>query len=256
MGIVHALRKVLIAAWAAGLTGLTGCTHLADYRAKQTDAVNSNHAARDEQERTLTTGVIEALGYAPTNPPTALALDLARHEQLLQGLPTNRLDVAGILTHAAGASDALERIYAKQEKLIVEKVRLERQLAATTDRLAVLGAVHEQEQNESIVRRAWRWLWATLGLGGIVAVCVLVPGLLPVLGRIAAWAIGRIPVLSHYVGLVGQSAYSRAVTAIQELKTALPDQADEVRRVAVANTSADARLVASTKTALHYVTAE
>ena len=64
---------------------------------------------------------------------------------------------------------------------------------------------------------------ATIDLGGIVALCIAFPALVPVFGSVLGWIIGKMPVLAHYLGLVGVRAYARTVTAIQEVKETIHD---------------------------------
>ena len=65
--------------------------------------------------------------------------------------------------------------------------------------LTDLGKKYEVEHNKNIVTRIWEWAIGTIGLGGIIALCVLFPALLPILGLIAKYAINL--VLSVITGI-------------------------------------------------------
>jgi hypothetical protein len=51
----------------------------------------------------------------------------------------------------------LEQIFAEQQIFFAEKIRLERQLAATTEGQTDLLPVRKMQQTRNIVRRIWHW---------------------------------------------------------------------------------------------------
>lgn len=94
-------------------------------------------------------------------------------------------------------------------------------------------------------------------MGGIIAICVFFPFVIPFAGQAIGWLISKIPAVSSFIGLVGKASYERAVMAIQEIKVAAklsgqPVAESIAKKVAAKNTSKDAALVGHVKEKLNY----
>ncbi|MDB6053754.1 MAG: hypothetical protein JWN25_1277 [Verrucomicrobiales bacterium] len=79
----------------AGMMG--GCSHLGVKRENSEKKLNVTLAALEEESRALTTAVVDVLSVAPSNAPTALALELAKHDQQIEGVSAARINVGALM---------------------------------------------------------------------------------------------------------------------------------------------------------------
>jgi hypothetical protein len=70
------------------------------------------------------------------------------------------------------------------------------------------------QKNKSLWRRIKTAVASTLGLGGLVALCIFCPAVIPILTRTLAWIIGKIPQLAGALGVVGKDAFDAVVKAV------------------------------------------
>lgn len=73
------------------------------------------------------------------------------------------------------------------------------------------AALWDAEQRKSWWKKAFAWVFSTLGIGGIIALCVLCPAVLPILGQLFSFLVSRIPLLATFLGGVGKSAFDAVV---------------------------------------------
>jgi len=212
------------------LTTLCGCV--------LTKPASSKQAAKEiklekveeklsEESKALTTGALDALLFAPTNKPTDLAKKFLQRDQQIEGMPAERIDVAGILATNKVAMEALERRMELQQEWIQERVKIEIELNQANARLLELGRLYEQEKAKSAWKRIWAWTMSTFGIGGIVALVVLCPAALPLLGAVASFLVSKIPSLTNLIGLVGKSAFDAAVQGVGNARKRLKISAEE-----------------------------
>ncbi len=219
--------RVVLAGVAAGL--LTGCTHVAAHRERAQSRLR-------EESRVLTTAVVDALNAQPMTNRDAcatLALTLARQEQRIEGLPEKPLQVAPLIGEARSmierggtplpaepacggmgdgpASHALRERFAGQDRLIAEERRGERKLVA-------LGVEKEAERNARISFWTRLTAWLALPLGGLVALVVFAPAALPLVGRVLAWVVARLPSMAGAMGVVSVRAFDAVVRGIERFK--------------------------------------
>jgi hypothetical protein len=198
----------------------SGCSFNAKTQQRAQGRVYANSESIAEQSRTLTTAIVDTLSLAPTNEPTLLALEFAQRDQQLEGIPQERIDVAALLAHDKAATKALADRYRVQADLLTQKSELEKELHAKDAQLIELGKKYEAEKNRSIVKRVWRSLMATIGIGGIVALFIFVPGLLPIVipiaGRVLSWIVSMFPKLAGFVGVVGTKAFDAVVKGVHQ----------------------------------------
>jgi hypothetical protein len=203
-----------------------GCSHLARSRAKTASAL-------EEHSRALTSGVVDALRFQPAehrDAPAALALELARENERIQGLPAHPIAVKEMLGIAdSGAptepSEMQKKQRAAREDLqdrfssIEHLVNRERDLS---EHLVQLGSTFEQQQNHS--RRAWaKLIGSSIGiLGMLVALALFAPAALPLAGRLIGWLIGKIPSAAGAVGVVSVKAFDSVVRAVESTKQNAP----------------------------------
>src|SRR4051812_1702055 len=162
---------------------LTGCTHLHKSQTKLGRQLA-------EESRALTTGVVDALQLQPPDHRdlfTATALEFARQDQRLEGLPVKpfnapalvetNLAPAEVETHRTEARADLQRRFALENKLLARQF-------AVTEKLLDFGIEHETARNARI--RAWtKWLGGgSLLIGALVALCTFFPAAAPLVGRL------------------------------------------------------------------------
>lgn len=204
----------------------SGCTFARKTTARITGQLAGVESRVQEESKALTTAGVDTLSQAPTNEWTALALELARKDQLLEGLPKERIDVAGVLNGDEVAVRALAERYRIQAQLIQEKAAVEAKLRETESRLIEMGKKYEEEKNRSIWKRIWRWSLGTLGLGGMIALCVFCPVVIPIFARAAAWIVSLFPKLAGAIGVVSTNAFDAVVKGVEAGKKASAAKAD------------------------------
>lgn len=216
---VAALGLLLLAAVLAGCTFARG-------KADRVEAKAAGNADKlTEESKALTTAAKDALEFAPTNPPVNLAKRFLARDQQIEGLPVERIDVAALLATNAQAIALLEKRFAAQDDLLRERAELAQKLEAANQRLQEMGRLYEAERNQSIGRRLKRWALGIFGVGGLVALIVFCPAVLPVLGGLVSFVVGRIPALVNLFGVVGKSAFDRVVVGVGEVRHQLKIEA-------------------------------
>jgi hypothetical protein len=117
--------------------------------------------------------------------------------------------------------------------IVAEAERVKQEQAWRTEKAAYeaklleYGAKYEEQRNKSIVRRFWSWLTATFGIGGIVALCVFCPAAIPILLRVVAWLVNKVPALASAAGVVSRRAFDQVVTGIEKAKAHYEEQGDK-----------------------------
>lgn len=203
-----------------------GCSFNAKNRAKVDKQLTAATSGLDEASRELTTGALDSLDYAPSNAPVELARDLLKFNQGISGVPTDRIDVLGVLATNAAAVEDLDGRLSRYAGLIEEQKRLQGRIAELEDRLIDMGTKYEAERNKSIVKRIWRWAIGTLGVGGLIALVIFFPAALPILGTILGKLVGMLPKLAGFVGVVSRKAFDGVVKGVGEVRYQLKLQPD------------------------------
>ena len=203
-----------------------------------------------EKQRQYTTATVDALtqpGSPSTNANVIVATEYAKGAQTLVGMPKERIDVTATIQQV---QERLDRIDASttnlqaevrqvliamtngpvaemkkdiaQTSALLQKVEtLEVKVQQAEDAL-VSKAAYEEKQG---VKRFWQktGFWTKIGIiaGGLVALCVFVPAVIPVLGSLLSWVIGKIPSLISLVGVVGRSTFDAVVEGVGNAKKAV-----------------------------------
>lgn len=204
---------------------VAGCTFARGKADKVEAQTGANAAALTEESRALTTGAKDALDLAPTNAPVNLAKRFLARDQQIEGLPVERIDVAALLATNLQAMALLERRFGAQDELLRERAELAVKLEAANSRLQEMGRRYEAEKNRSVVRRVWGWLTGIFGVGGLIALVILCPAVLPVLGGLVSFVVGKVPALVNLFGVVGKSAFDRVVVGVGEVRAKLKVEA-------------------------------
>lgn len=120
-------------------------------------------------------------------------------------------------------------------------------------KLLDLGNEYEKERNKSW----WTRIYATLGIGGIIALCVCFPVAIPIVGNLLGSLVNTIPSLASALGLVSRKAFDSVVTAVQKTKEKLKadDKSDSLMvlkdELEKATDSSHRNLIASRKESLN-----
>lgn len=207
-----------------------GCTFARKSRQTTVEGLAANASSLTEHSKALTTAGVDVLTLAPFSPHVTLALDFARRDQQIEGLPLprNRIDVPALLTNGPAAVAA----YATQIKgidiLLSRQAELEAELRAKEGRLIEMGAKYEAEKNKNIVARVWHWSLGTLGIGGIIALMFFFPFLIPIFGRLVATLVSWFPKIAGFAGVVGTKAFDAVVKGVEHAKEGLGKEKVEV----------------------------
>ena len=218
-----ASRSVLPAigrtAFLAALIFASGCTHIAKH--------HQRHNARlAEHSRALTAAVVDTLHLQPHEQRdefTRIALELAQHDQQIEGIPLDPISVAPLLGTETNLSpaEAMSKQNAARNDLdrrLADIQQLRKQQRASEDQLIAFGERFEQARNAQRTRLFQRGLAVVLAVGAIVALIVFVPASIPLLGRILAFCVTKFPALAGTAGVVSVQAFDAVVKAIEQLR--------------------------------------
>jgi hypothetical protein len=171
----------------------------------------------------------DALNLQPTgrrDEHTATALEFVAQNERVLGAPSQPLSVEPILAERRLPSNSPSNdpalppgperrrvgdLFESQNSLLRERRRL-------ADKLEELGARQESQRNAriSLWTRLFTFVAGPLGL--MVGLLVLVPAAAPILGRLLAWVVGKLPVMAGYIGVVGTKAFDATVRGIELFK--------------------------------------
>lgn len=211
--------------------------------------VAKTHLKLAEESKALTAAVVETLNAQPADERSTysvIALDFARQDQRIEGLPVEPFDVPALLagfgltnqTHLGAPTS--NRAMAEARREIHSRFAAQDKLIATRERgeakLQQLGARAEDERNERISRWTKFGGW-TLGLAGAAAgLFVFCPVALPIAGRFLGWIVGKLPGLASALGVVSVRAFDAVVRGIERTRSKKESESAAAPTIAVANT--------------------
>ena len=215
--ILRALGKT---AFIAALLCAGGCTHVAKHHHRQ-------NARLAEHSRALTTAVVDTLHLQPRERRdqfTSIALELAQHDQAIEGIPLDPLSVTHLLGTETNLSpaEAMSKQNAARNDLdrrLADIQQLRTQQRASQEQLIAFGARFEHARNAQRTRLLQRGLAVVLAVGAIVALIVFVPASIPLLGRILAFCVTKFPALAGTAGVVSVKAFDAVVKGIEQLRS-------------------------------------
>jgi hypothetical protein len=208
------MKTVLVLVAIGAVTLGSGCTHVAQSRLRVATQL-------DEHSRAFTTGVVDALQLQPMDQRdefTTVALQLAQQDQRIEGFPLEPIAVADLLAATGTNEAALTVARADLAERFSESRALLAKQRRNEDRLIRFGEHYEQARNERRVTWFKRSAAVIIVLGGLIAIFVFCPALLPVAGRLLAWMVGRIPALAGGAGVVSVKAFDALVKAIEQTR--------------------------------------
>ena len=231
----------------------TGCTHYADRHrkadAKLWDAAQVNNQA-----------AVDALNLQPTprrDGYTELARAFLEQNERVLGAPVEPVDVASLVSeqenvaketgerrvesspsgegHAAAvlaeasaksavdtlARESAYRLPPQVKALFSGQNQAVREQRRVTAKLEAMGERAEAKRNARI--SFWSRLTALIAVpaAGMIALLVFVPVAIPIVGRVLAWLVGRLPSLAGWIGVVSTKAFDATVRGIEHFKTKL-----------------------------------
>ena len=213
----HALILVLLA--------LTACSRLP----RQHQRLG---AALAEESRALTTAVVDSLNLQPAEDRdrfTETALLFARQDQRLEGLPTRPFDLPVLLSVTNAITPAPNPAsIAQEQNALTERFAFQDELIArhraVSGTLIEKGIAAAQEQNR--IRTIWakRAAWIGVPLAALIVLGVFCPAALPIVGRLLAWGVAKVPGLAGFFGVVSVKAFDAVVRGIERAKNEVPAQ--------------------------------
>ena len=200
----------------AALLFASGCTHVAKKHQRQ-------NARLAEHSRALTTAVVETLHSQPherRDAFTSTALELAQHDQRIEGIPLDPISVPHLLgtdTNVSPAEMLSQQNAARNDldRRLADIQQLRTQQRASEEQLIAFGEQFEHDRNARRTRWFQRGLAVVLAVGGIVALIVFVPASIPLLGRILAFCVTKFPALAGTAGVVSVKAFDAVVKAVE-----------------------------------------
>lgn len=174
-----------------------------------------------ERARENNTGIFDTLSELPkdeNSPEIALAKTLARDNELLLGIPAERLNVKDLLSQNQLIKASAWRYVEAKRRDDSERTTKMRELEL---KLESLGRAKEVENNKNTVGNWFKGIFATLGIGGTIALIVFCPALIPIIAQLLSWVVSLIPQAVHLVGVVGKGFAENVVKGIGEARTKL-----------------------------------
>jgi len=226
----------------------------------------------EEKSRQLTTAVVEVLEDEPkeiVTPRSRLALSFAQQDQMIEGLPIEPISVESFIDLAISENDKdikeLQKKLARLEESVAEfrqtKLINKLEVNARTEELVNKGILYEEEHKKKTWEKVWSWAKGTLGIGGIIALVLLCPAIIPIFGQMLGAVVKAIPSLASAFGVAATSTVDALVKGVQQTRKQIknggdgPYTKDEVLSIIDGNLAfhqkeADEKLVTARKTAL------
>lgn len=204
----------------------TGCSHIATSRAHADKTLAKSNEQLAEQSRALTTGIVDTLatipetnsvrtsGLSTQSSALRLAKRLAAADQEIEGLPLNRIPATAALAGDTNAAADIEARFTEINGLRAHNSQLAQALRERDAALMELGTKYEAEKSKTLWRRIKTAIVSTFGLGGLIALCIFCPAIIPILTRALAWLVAKIPQLAGALGVVGKDAFDAVVKAV------------------------------------------
>ena len=166
-----------------------------------------------------------ALERAPaTNRAVQVAREFNERAAALLPSPTvadvveYRRIVEGLLADKAADRARAEKLLADRDAGLVDlqtsHAEILAKLRETEEQLVHLGGQYEAERSKSW----WTRIYAVFGLGGVVALCIAFPVLIPVLTNLLGALVNALPSLAGLFGVVSKRAMDAVVGGVETFK--------------------------------------
>jgi hypothetical protein len=146
--------------------------------------LSKNEQDREELARRAALAEQPVIADLPTSRDKTALGELNSQVTLNLGLPKDPNEAINF-GRALASGDA--QAQAEYQAMVGDTSKLARENEILKAQLIELGRQKEAENNRSWISRIWTIVIGTFGLGGTIALCVLFPPLLPILGTAATW---------------------------------------------------------------------
>jgi len=204
----------------------TGCTFFGNKEKRQHEVVSSNQLKLEEESRALTDAALRSSRKLEPSTAASLVQTFLEADQHIEGLPLKPFDVDGLLASNKVAWAEMRARYAAIREMENERAELTSKLEETRRKLEEMGKKYEEERNKTVVKRTWQWAVSTLGIGGIVALCVFFPAIIPIFGSILSWIVSAMPKVVNFAGVVGKQVFDGVVEGVQNTRDKLKKEAE------------------------------
>lgn len=147
----------------------------------------------------------------------SITAEFLRRNQNLMGLPIH--DQTQIINNLLSTNKTIRQ--AEEQRQNIKETQEENWRAKIQEletKLQAMGEKYEQEKNKSIIKRIWAWGGFTLVFGGIIALMVFFPPLIPVVTMIVGKIIAFIPSLAHVFGVVGKKTVESVALGVGNVR--------------------------------------
>lgn len=158
--------------------------------------------------------------------PLPVSQVLAQVEQTRNRAQTKDTSAPPAIVLQTAVTDALREPFAAQDRVLGQQREV-------VERLVGMGAEAEAARNAGISFWA-RWIGRlTLPIAGLIALMVFVPASVPILGRLLAWLVAKLPALAGYAGVVSTNAFDATVKGIESWKQSSSQSPDAAAQPAL-----------------------
>lgn len=229
-------KVLIIGVLLIGLLG-TGCSYFAKYKEKaevkiQESTKENNSAAfianqQTQLEIAKTKTHIEHTNWAEAKltiygaeAASSITSQFLRRNENILGKPLE--DQTKIVNNLLSTNPAVRLAEEKRQNIKEDKEgEYRKKIEELEAKLLDYGQKYEAEKNKNIVKKVWQWSLSTLGIGGIIALCVFFPFLIPIFTQIIAKIISVIPSLASAFGVVAKKTLENTSKGIGTLRAEL-----------------------------------
>jgi hypothetical protein len=185
----------------------------------------------DRHTRAYVTAAVDALGRSTDKEPeTNVARNMAENAQRIVGLPQpgDEIHVDDLISKNETALENLEDRQKDVVKLARRQEILGHDLKDTEEKLIELGELKQAEEKQGFFSSLWAWLTGTFGLLGAIAVCIVAgPVLLPIIGQLFGWLVGRLPGLIGWFGVTSKNLTQNIIKGVHDAKERIKNAAED-----------------------------
>lgn len=227
------------------LSGCRAFTEKTTRYLKAEESVKESERLLSERSKQLTEATYQTLvspGSASTNPNVRLAVELSKENVAVQGVPDKPININPLLSdmrsivsnaEVVSSNTSVPLEVALEEQFLVHKgskeweefktslqnnvllrqeyTKNQQKLQEVALPLLSMGAKAEKEEVKTFWKKTGFWSTTVIIIGGLIALCVFVPAVLPVLGSIVSWIAGKIPSVISTIGVVSTKTFDAVV---------------------------------------------
>jgi len=195
---------------------------LKEQRQEIAGEISRSEGELNRHTRAFVSGTVDALSLSDNKSrEDKVALELAQKAQEIVGLPQpgDKIHIEDVISHN---ELAIENLVDRDEDVVTlsrRKELLGHDLKDTEEKLISLGELKAQEEKDGFFSSMWLWLTGTFGLIGAIAICIIAgPALIPILGQLLAWVVGKLPGLISWIGITSSKMTSNIIKGVHDAK--------------------------------------